>query len=71
MKGVSRELNTTGEKDRALRATLNLMERELRDINTTVALKQQLMDVYHSSGLAGSKHTFFFPDLTFSTAEHF
>lgn len=56
--GVSRELNTTAETDRALRRTLELMERELKDINATVARKQQLLDDYHGSGLAGSKHTF-------------
>lgn len=63
--GVSRELNTTEEQDRALRHTLNLMERELRDINASLARKQQLMDDYHSSRLAGSKNTF--PDLTLIT----
>lgn len=67
---VSRELNATGEKDRALRHTLKLMEGQLRDINATVARKQQLMEDYHSSGLAGSQHTFFFPPLAFLTIEH-
>lgn len=67
--GVSRELNATGEKDRALRHTLKLMEGELRDINATVAHKQQLMEDYRSSGFAGSQHAVFFPQLTFITVK--
>ncbi|XP_056896731.1 laminin subunit beta-2 isoform X1 [Takifugu flavidus] len=50
--GVATELNTTGEMDSTLRETLTLMERELRDINATVAHKQQLINEYHHSGLA-------------------
>lgn len=52
--GVSRDLNTTAAKDRALRRTLDVMEREMRDINATVAHNQQLLEDYHSSGFAGS-----------------
>lgn len=55
--GVATELNATGEMDSTLRETLNLMERELRNINATVAHKQQLIDEYHHSGLAGSVYT--------------
>lgn len=51
--GVATELKTTGEMDNTLREMLNLMERELRDINATVAHKQQLIIEYHHSGLAG------------------
>lgn len=57
--GVSRELNTTADSYRTLTHTLNLMERELRNISATVAHKQQLMEDYHRSGLAGSNHTFY------------
>lgn len=56
--GVATERNTTGEMDSTLRETLNLMERELRDINTTVA-HEQLINQYHHSGLAGSIYTHF------------
>ena len=53
--GVTRELNTTAADEEALRRTLTDLERELRDINTTVAHKQQLIDDYLTSGFAGSK----------------
>lgn len=53
--GVARELNTTGEEERALTRTLSDMERELRDINNTVAHKKQQLDDYLTSGFAGSK----------------
>lgn len=55
--GVASELNTTGEMDSRLRYTLNIMERKLRDINTTVAHKQQLINEHHISGFAGSIYT--------------
>lgn len=54
--GVATELNTTGEMDSTLRETLHIMERELKDINATVAHKQ-LINEYHHSGLAGSIYT--------------
>ncbi|KAM6930149.1 laminin subunit beta-1 [Lycodopsis pacificus] len=50
--GVTRELNTTAEEERALRRTLSDLERELRDFNTTVAHKQRLLDDYLTSGFA-------------------
>ncbi|XP_034394038.1 laminin subunit beta-2 [Cyclopterus lumpus] len=50
MMGVTRELNTTAEEERALRRTLSNLERELRDINATVAYKQNLLDDYLTSG---------------------
>lgn len=53
--GVTRELNTTAEEEERLRHILTDLERDLRDINTTVAHKQQLLDDYLTSGLAGSK----------------
>lgn len=53
--GVTRELNTTAEEEERLRHILTDLERELRDINTTVAHKQQLLDDYLTSGFAGSK----------------
>lgn len=52
---VSRELNTTAEEEKTLKRTLSTLERELRDINTTVAQRQQLLDDYLTSGFAGSK----------------
>uniref|UniRef100_A0A8C2ZAY7 Laminin, beta 2-like n=1 Tax=Cyclopterus lumpus TaxID=8103 RepID=A0A8C2ZAY7_CYCLU len=55
MMGVTRELNTTAEEERALRRTLSNLERELRDINATVAYKQNLLDDYLTSGFTGSK----------------
>uniref|UniRef100_A0A8D3D257 Laminin, beta 2-like n=1 Tax=Scophthalmus maximus TaxID=52904 RepID=A0A8D3D257_SCOMX len=47
---VGRELNATAEEEEALRRTLNVLERELRDINTTMAHKQRLLDEYLTSG---------------------
>uniref|UniRef100_A0A8C4HFA9 Laminin, beta 2-like n=1 Tax=Dicentrarchus labrax TaxID=13489 RepID=A0A8C4HFA9_DICLA len=52
--GVARELNTTAEEEEALRRILSGLERELRDINTTVAHKQQLLVDYLTSGFAGN-----------------
>ncbi|XP_070766889.1 laminin subunit beta-1 [Enoplosus armatus] len=49
---VTRELNTTAGEEAALRRTLSDLERELRDINTTVAHKQHLLDDYLTSGFA-------------------
>lgn len=51
---VTRELNTTAEEEGALRRTLSDMERELRDINITVAHKKQQLDDYLTSGFTGS-----------------
>lgn len=53
--GVTTDVNTTAEQHNTLRYTLSVLERELRDINTTVAHKQQLIDDYLSSGFAGRK----------------
>ncbi|XP_071783632.2 laminin subunit beta-1 isoform X1 [Centroberyx gerrardi] len=50
--GVARELNATAAQDGALSQTLSGLERELRDINTTVALKRRLLENYISSGFA-------------------
>ncbi|XP_078110423.1 laminin subunit beta-1 [Sander vitreus] len=50
--GVTRELNTTAEEEEALKRTLSLLERELRDINATVVQKQRLLDDYLASGFA-------------------
>lgn len=50
--GVSRELNSTAAEEGALRQTLSGLERELRDINTTVAHKRRLLDDYLTSGFA-------------------
>uniref|UniRef100_A0A3P8UUK8 Laminin, beta 2-like n=1 Tax=Cynoglossus semilaevis TaxID=244447 RepID=A0A3P8UUK8_CYNSE len=47
---ITRELNTTEEEDGSLRRTLSVLERELRDINTTVAEKKELLEQYHSAG---------------------
>lgn len=55
--GVASELNATGEMDSRLRYTLNILAGKLRDINTTVAHKQQLINEHHISGLAGSIYT--------------
>ncbi|XP_077371311.1 laminin subunit beta-1 isoform X3 [Festucalex cinctus] len=50
--GVARELTTTAEDDGALRLTLSDMERQLMDINSTVASKRQQLDIYLTSGFA-------------------
>ncbi|XP_058498691.1 laminin subunit beta-2 [Solea solea] len=50
--GVTRDINTTAEEDGALRRTLDTLERELRDINTTFAHKQQLLNDFLTSGVA-------------------
>ncbi|XP_041655654.1 laminin subunit beta-2 [Cheilinus undulatus] len=49
---VARELNTTSAEEEALRHTLTDLERQLRDINTTVAEKQQLVENYLTSGFS-------------------
>lgn len=49
---ITRELNTTAEEEGALRRTLSDLERELRDINTTVAQKKHQLDDYFTSGFA-------------------
>jgi len=51
--GIGRELNTTATEEKALKSTLEDLEKELRDINTTVAQKQHLLDNYLSSGFSG------------------
>lgn len=51
---MGQELNTTAETDRTLRHTLDNMEKELRDLNTTVADKQKLLNELFSSGFAGN-----------------
>ncbi|XP_061621813.1 laminin subunit beta-2 [Phyllopteryx taeniolatus] len=50
--GVARELNATAEDDGALRRTLSDMEKQLMDINSTVASKQQQLEDYLASGFA-------------------
>ncbi|XP_005744725.1 laminin subunit beta-2 isoform X1 [Pundamilia nyererei] len=45
---MGQELNTTAETDRALRHTLDNMEKELRDLNTTVTDKQKLLELFGS-----------------------
>ncbi|XP_069025233.1 laminin subunit beta-1 [Embiotoca jacksoni] len=50
--GIGRELNTTAAEEEALKRTLSDLEKELRDVNNTVALKQQLLDDYLTSGFA-------------------
>lgn len=54
--GITREINATAEQEGALRHTLTDMERELRDLNTTVARKKQQLDDYLTSGFAGRKY---------------
>lgn len=54
---ITRELNTTAEEEGALRHTLSHLEKDLRDINTTVAYKQRLLDDYLTAGFSGSKLT--------------
>lgn len=50
---MGQELNMTAETDRALRHTLDNMEKELRDLNTTVTDKQKLLELF-GSGFAGN-----------------
>lgn len=52
---VTRELNTTAEQEEALKRLLSDLERELRDLNTTVARKQQQLIEHFHSGFAGNK----------------
>lgn len=49
---ISRELNTTAAEEEVLKKTLADLERELRNINTTVAEKQNLLEDYLTSGFA-------------------
>lgn len=51
--GVTRELNSTAAEDEALKQTLNQLEAELRQVNATVAHKQQLLEDYLTSGFSG------------------
>nr|XP_061780709.1 laminin subunit beta-2-like [Nerophis lumbriciformis]XP_061780717.1 laminin subunit beta-2-like [Nerophis lumbriciformis] len=48
--GVARELNATAEDEGALRRTLSDLERQLTDINATVASKRQHLEDYLTSG---------------------
>ncbi|KAM9343533.1 LOW QUALITY PROTEIN: laminin subunit beta-1 [Pholidichthys leucotaenia] len=49
---ISRDLNTTAAEEDVLRPILNDLERELRDVNATVARKQELLDNYLTAGFA-------------------
>nr|XP_015824219.2 laminin subunit beta-2 isoform X1 [Nothobranchius furzeri]XP_054602176.1 laminin subunit beta-2 isoform X1 [Nothobranchius furzeri] len=49
---IGQELNSTAVKDEELKRILNELEKELRDVNATVAHKQELLDKYLTSGLA-------------------
>lgn len=51
--GVAQELNVTAEEEKALSNTLSVLEGELRDLNSTVALKQKLLEDLFTSGFAG------------------
>lgn len=51
---ISHELNSTAGRDEDLKRTLSDLEKELRDINATVAHKQQLLDDRLTSGFAGN-----------------
>lgn len=53
--GIAQELNTTAEEEEALRHTLNDLERELGDLNSTVAQKYRLLGDYLTAGFSGSK----------------
>ncbi|KAM8829789.1 laminin subunit beta-1 isoform 1-T3 [Synchiropus picturatus] len=48
--GVARELNATVEEEEALKSILADLEREMMDLNSTLAYKKQQMDDYLSSG---------------------
>ncbi|XP_037334341.2 laminin subunit beta-2 [Pungitius pungitius] len=50
--GVAREINSTAEEESELRRTLSHLERELRDVNASVAHKQRVLDDYLASGFA-------------------
>lgn len=52
--GISQELNATADEDEVLADTLYDLERELRDLNSTVAQKHRLLDDYLTSGFSGS-----------------
>ncbi|XP_017266844.1 laminin subunit beta-1 [Kryptolebias marmoratus] len=49
---ISQELNITERQDEELKRALSDLEKELRDINATVAHKQQLLEDYLTSGFA-------------------
>lgn len=50
--GVAQELNVTAEEEKALSNTLSVLEGELRALNSTVALKQKLLEDLFTSGFA-------------------
>lgn len=52
--GVTRELNSTSAEDEALRRALSQLEAELREVNATVAHKQQMLEDYLTSGFSGT-----------------
>ena len=53
--GVTRELNATAEEDGALRRTLTDLERELRNVNATVAARRRQLEDYLTSGFTGTR----------------
>ncbi|CAG6021045.1 unnamed protein product [Menidia menidia] len=50
--GIGRELNATAGAEEALKSTLDDLEKQLRDVNGTMAHKKHLLDNYLSSGFA-------------------
>lgn len=52
--GVARELNGTAVQDEELRRNLTQMERELRDLNTTLMHQRQKQESNLSSGFQGN-----------------
>lgn len=51
---IGQELNVTAERETTLRRTLSDLEKELMDVNATVAHKQKLLTEYLTSGFAGN-----------------
>lgn len=51
---IGQEVNATAGRDEELQRTLSDLEKELRDINATVAHKQQVLEDYLTSGFEGN-----------------
>lgn len=51
--GINQDINKTEEADEVLKRALTDLENELMDLNATLALKQELLDKYLTSGFSG------------------
>lgn len=51
--GIDQDTNKTKEADKVLKRALTDLEKELMDVNATLARKQELLDKYLTSGFSG------------------